>query len=124
MKRLTGIQGAAARALSRARGAAQTDGLTALERAAPVDAPSTNDLVLDASRVGHVLPALTERQLITTADVHDVTDVERCQAIVSLDASSWDVRCAITRDAAAIEEVARIGQSLREGVGLEEVQTA
>jgi len=54
-----------------------------------------------------VLP-LTERQLIPTAEVDDVADVKRSQAVITLDAESRDIRSTVASQAAAIEQVTSV----------------
>src|SRR6202012_4197182 len=51
-------EGAATRAFGCTRGARQADWLTILERTAPVDAPTADELICPTARTGHEMLAL------------------------------------------------------------------
>ncbi len=132
------LQGLASKevAASRSRGrgsrARESNRLAALERCAPVDTPTADQLIGESARAGHKVFALAERKLVSAAKVEHMADVERSQAVISLDSEAWNIRSTIAIyiirsavvDTTAVEQVVSIGEHLRKCVGADEVQAA
>ena len=72
--------------------------------------------------VRHVALALTEGKLVTAAQVNDVANIERSQAVVVRNSGAWNIRSAEACRAPAVEQIAGIGARLRPGVGRQETQ--
>src|SRR5437588_1809 len=122
---LPGVQRAAANALQSVVYAAESDGLTALQRGDPLCTPPPDDLVGDAAAVGHKLLALAERQLVAAAEMEHVADVEVRQLVVLLDPEPGNVRRAVADIVTtAVQQIAGVGHGPRPRVTSQEVQAA
>ncbi len=65
-------------------GATKGDWLASLKRGDPLNAPTADKLVRSARSARHEFLAFAERELIATAQVEDVADIERSQAAIVL----------------------------------------
>ena len=103
--------------------ATKSDWLAPLSRDDPLRAPSTHDRIREPARVVQELFILAERELITAAEVEDVSQIEVGETTVKLWTKSRNVRRTIASAAAAIEQVARVSKCLRPGVSQKEAQS-
>ena len=97
----------------RTRWATEGNGLAALKRENPVNAPSANNGICQAARVMHEFLVFPERQHIAAADVEDIPNIEVGQAPIEPRTEARDVGCAVIRSYYRHSEVAGIGKRLR-----------
>jgi hypothetical protein len=104
--------------------ATEADRLAALQRRGPDNAPTANHLVLNSRGVVSEALAFAEGQFVAAAEVDDVPDVKRSQTVIEMDTEARYTRCPVSCYAPAIEQITRVRDRLRVGIGKEKVQTA
>jgi hypothetical protein len=120
-KWLSGIEITATQRGRSSAGTAEANRLATLQRGAPVYAPASYELIHSACAARSETLALTERQLVATAEMKYVPEVEIRQAIVECHAETGNTRCAVTCHAPSVEQVTRVCHRLGVCVGKQEV---
>src|SRR5207244_13168256 len=92
-----------------------------LEGQYPVRAPPSHDMVHNAARRSRPSLTLAEWQLIGSAEVHDVWNVDSAEGIVTLDAEAWQIRRAICCRRLEAQQLVGVSPALRVGVVGEQV---
>ena len=75
---------------------AKLERLATLQGDGPHNRPSPDHSILCSAGIVHVLLAFAKRELIATAEVQHVTDIEIGETVVCVDSDSGHVGCAIT----------------------------
>src|SRR5579862_8291388 len=101
--------------------ASKAERLPALQSHDPVARPAAQDLV-DNTPVVHECPTLSKRQVVDTAEVDHVADIEVSQRVVEHWAEAWDSIGAERVSAGTVQQVAGIAQRLRPGICEQECQ--
>src|ERR1700732_2463166 len=96
-------------------GATQGNRLASLKNCTGIDAPASEDAACHRAAVRQEALPFAEGEFVAPAQVKDVSDIERSEAVVVFDPGSHNARSAEARCAAAVEQVARIGARL--GIG-------
>ena len=112
----------ASRTVAGAGGTAEGDRLSALQYRTPAHGPASQQGVRKPTRVRHVGLAFAEGKLVTAAQVNDVPDIERSQAVVERNSGAGNIRSAEALRAPAVKQIAGVGARLRPGVGRQETQ--
>ena len=89
-------------------GATKGDWLASLKSGDPLNAPTADKLVRSARSARHEFLAFAERELIATAQVEDVADIERSQAAIVLNPDTRNVGSPIASEASAVQQIAGV----------------
>src|SRR5579864_8201570 len=103
-------------------GAIQGNRLASLQNSAGIDTPASKDSACHRTAVRQEALALPEGELVASAQVKDVPNIERSQAVVVFDPGSHNVRSPEALQTPAIQQVARIGARFGISVGSQEIQ--
>ena len=104
----------------RIAGTPECDRLAVLPGDNSVDAPSTNYGVGDSGSVRRKFLTLAKWQIVAGAEVEDVSNVIRSQAVVTLNSPAGNAGRSILITDASVEQVAGITERFRPSVGSEE----
>ena len=113
----------ASRAVAGAGRTAEGDRLSTLQDCTPAHGPASEQGVRNPAAVRHVAFASTERKLVAAAQVDDIANIERSQAVVVLNSGARNIWSPETSRTPAVKQIAGIGARLRPGVGRQETQT-
>ena len=86
----------------------ESDRLATLDSGDPIHTPIAHQQIKPSARTVQEMPAFAKRQLVSSAEVKYVTDIEVAVTVIGLNANARDIDSAISPDGCAVKEITRI----------------